>query len=605
MCGISCIINKTCKMVGENEIKKMNDLIVHRGPDDEGYFFCDSFAFGHRRLSIIDLSSDAHQPMTYNDKYVIVYNGEVYNYIEIKEELLKEGYSFHTKSDTEVILASYDRWGSDCVKRFNGMWVLAIYDKEKKIIFFSRDRFGVKPFYYTEINGKFIFGSEIKQLLTFLPTTCVNKKILMDYIVLGYLDHSNETFFENIFKLDPSHNLIYDLTTHQYSIQRYYEVSIDDSMNKADEMSAINAYCSKLIDGIKLRLRSDVKVGTCLSGGLDSSSVASIASRFYEGDDKFLAIHAQSSELKSDESTFAIAVSNYSNLDLNIIKPTKDDFLNNIDDVIRTQEEPFGSPSIFMQYFVMKKARELNCKVLLDGQGGDETLLGYERFYPAFLKGQKLLTKIHVLLAASKNSKLSIGDLLQYYIYFTNARIRFFRLKSKNSFIKKKYFYFVSKLLLTSHSKSYLDILTMQINELFCIPLPSLLRYADKNSMRHSIEGRVPFLDFQTFETALSINDQYKIKDGWTKYVLRKAVEKDNILPNSIIWRKNKLGFDAPESTWIDSLNDHLSEVLYNSIILSEIINMKKINLKKLDNRQKWKLFNIAKWEKIYNVGIR
>jgi len=242
---------------------------------------------------------------------------------------------------------------------------------------------------------------------------------------------------------------------------------------------------------------------------------------------------------------------------------------------------------------------------LLDGQGGDETLLGYERFYPAFLKGQKLLKKIHVLLAASKNSKLSIGDLLQYYIYFTNARIRFFRLKSKNSFIKKKYFYFVSKLLLTSHSKSYLDILTMQINELFCIPLPSLLRYADKNSMRHSIEGRLPFLDFQTLETALSINDQYKIKDGWTKYILRKAVEKDNILPNSIIWRKNKLGFDAPESTWIDSLNDHLSEVLYNSIILSEIINMKKINLKKLDNRQKWKLFNIAKWEKIYNVGIR
>jgi len=135
--------------------------------------------------------------------------------------------------------------------------------------------------------------------------------------------------------------------------------------------------------------------------------------------------------------------------------------------------------------------------------------------------------------------------------------------------------------------------------------LPSLLRYADKNSMRHSIEGRLPFLDFQTLETALSINDQYKIKDGWTKYILRKAVEKDNILPNSIIWRKNKLGFDAPESTWIDSLNDHLSEVLYNSIILSEIINMKKINLKKLDNRQKWKLFNIAKWEKIYNVGIR
>src|SRR5664280_71562 len=183
MCGISGIIDKNSQIIGKHEIKKMNDLIVHRGPDDEGYYFGDNFAFGHRRLSIIDVSSYGHQPMTYDNKYTIVYNGEVYNYIEIKEELLKEGYVFHTKSDTEVILASYDRWGSDCVKRFNGMWAFAIFDKEKKIIFCSRDRFGVKPFYYTEVNGRFIFGSEIKQLLAFLPERYVNKKILMDYMI--------------------------------------------------------------------------------------------------------------------------------------------------------------------------------------------------------------------------------------------------------------------------------------------------------------------------------------------------------------------------------------------------------------------------------------
>ncbi|PKN89346.1 MAG: asparagine synthase (glutamine-hydrolyzing) [Deltaproteobacteria bacterium HGW-Deltaproteobacteria-1] len=605
MCGISGIIDKHSKIIDEDEIRQMNDLISHRGPDDEGYFWGDHFALGHRRLSIIDLSSDAHQPMSYNDKYVIVYNGEVYNYLEIKEELMNLGYLFHTKSDTEVILAAYDQWGFDCLKKFNGMWAFAIFDKEKNIIFCSRDRFGVKPFYYTEVNGKFIFGSEIKQLLAFLPARYVNKNILMDYIVLGYEDHSNETFFENIFKLGQSHNLIYNLTTHQYNIQRYYEIRLNESLNRADEVSAVNAYRNKLTDGIKLRLRSDVKVGTCLSGGLDSSSVASIASRLYESDDKFLAIHAKSSELKSDESAFAIAVSSYSHLDLNIIEPTKNDFFRNIENVITAQEEPFGSPSIFLQYFVMRKARELNCKVLLDGQGGDETLLGYERFYPAFLKGQRLLAKIKVLLSARRNSKLSISDLIKYYVYFTNVRIRFFRLKTRNSFIKKKYFDLVSKSLLTFHSRSYLDILTMQINELFCTPLPSLLRYADKNSMRHSIEGRLPFLDYQTLETALSINNQYKIKNGWTKYILRKSVEKDKILPDSIIWRKNKLGFDAPEKTWMDSLNGHLTETIHHSKILSEVSDNSRININNLDNRQKWKLFNIAKWEKIYNVSIR
>ena len=185
------------------------------------------------------------------------------------------------------------------------------------------------------------------------------------------------------------------------------------------------------------------------------------------------------------------------------------------------------------------------------------------------------------------------------------VNVRLLRLKIKNSFVKKQYFNLVSKLLLESHTKNYLDILTMQINELFCMPLPSLLRYADKNSMWHSVEGRLPFIDFQTVEAALSINNQYKIKDGWTKYILRKAVEKDNILPNEIVWRKNKLGFDAPESTWIDSLNDQLDQSIYNSKILSEVINNSRMNINNLDNRQKWKLFNIAKWEKVYHVDIQ
>lgn len=605
MCGISGIIDKNNKAVSRTDIQAMNDLIVHRGPDDEGYFFGDNFAFGNRRLSIIDLSSDGHQPMTYNGKYTIAYNGEVYNYLEIKEELLNEGYIFHTKSDTEVILAAYDRWGYDCVKRFNGMWAFAIFDSVKNLIFCSRDRFGVKPFYYLEANGRFVFGSEIKQLLLFMPDRYVNKKILMDYVILGYEEHTNETFFENIFKLRQSHNLIYDLKTHQYCLQQYYKITLDENLNKSAEFTAVNTYRKKLIDGIKLRLRSDVKVGTCLSGGLDSSSIAALAARFYSSDEKFVSIHAKSSESRSDESKFAVKVSNHCGLDLHIIEPSKNDFLGNIDEIIYALEEPFIGPSIFMQYFVMKKAKELNCKVMLDGQGGDETLLGYERYFTAFLLKQSLLKKIKILFSASKNSKCSIKELLLNYIYFSNAKIVLLRHKIKSSFIKKKYYNLLSKSLLAAITKSYMDIANMQMNELFYAPLPSLLRYADKNSMQHSVEIRLPFIDYKTIETALSINNQYKIKDGWTKYILRKTMAEENALPAEIVWRRDKLGFEAPESAWIDAVNDQLPQLFCNSKILSEITKNKRINLLKLDNRQKWKLFNIAKWEKIYNVSIQ
>jgi asparagine synthase (glutamine-hydrolysing) len=216
-----------------------------------------------------------------------------------------------------------------------------------------------------------------------------------------------------------------------------------------------------------------------------------------------------------------------------------------------------------------------------------------------------LLKKIKLLFAASKNSKCSIKELLLNYVYFSNAKIILLRHKIKSSFIKKKYFNLISKPLLGSITKSYKDIATMQMHELFHAPLPSLLRYADKNSMQHSIEIRLPFIDFKTAETALSINDQYKIKDGWTKYVLRKAIAEDHTLPDEIAWRRDKIGFEAPDSAWISVVNDQLPQLICDSNILSEIVKNKSINLSKLDNKQKWKLFNIAKWEKLYHVGIR
>lgn len=601
MCGISGIINKNTSKVDNKEIQKINDLIAHRGPDSEGFYFEKNFAFGHRRLSILDLSIDGHQPMNYLDKYTITYNGEVYNYLEIKEELIKYGYSFHSKTDTEVILASYDKWGEDCVHRFNGMWAFAIYDKEKEIIFCSRDRFGVKPFYYTEIDNKFVFGSEIKQLLEFHKYRFVNKKILMDYLVIGLEDHNNETFFENIFKLQGSHNLIYDLKKNIFEIKRYYDIK-NKEIN-LDENSSVSMYQSKLNDSISLRLRSDVKVGTCLSGGLDSSSIAALASKIYKKDsnEKFVAIHAKSSEINSDESIFAKEVANNCNLDLNIIEPTKDEFINSINDVIYTQEEPFGGPSIFMQYFVMKKSKEIECTVLLDGQGGDETLVGYERYYPSYLMSLGLFDLIKGFFNSSKNSKLSKKQLFAYFVYFTKYKVRIKRLKIKNSFIKNKYFDLVSFDILEKNSKNYLNLFELQHQEIFYTQMPHLLRYEDRNSMRHSIETRLPFIDYTLVETALSIPNKYKIKDGWTKYILRRTVDK--ILPNNIVWRKNKFGFEAPTKSWLESIDNEIIRSVNESKIINKISD--SISFNKLDLNQKWKLFNISKWEEIYSVSWR
>ena len=540
--------------------------------------------------------------MHYLEKYTMTYNGEVYNYLEIREELIKDGYIFNSNTDTEVVLASYDKWGEECVTRFNGMWAFAIYDRERNSIFCSRDRFGIKPFYYTQVNDKFIFGSEIKQLLEFYETRHVNKKVLMDYLVIGYEEYKNETFFENIYKLEQSHNLLYDLASHCFEVKRYYDIEIDEKIGNLSEKDSVEEYREKFRESIALRLRSDVTVGTCLSGGLDSSAVAAIASDLYtkQTDKQFKAIHAKSTDRKTDESVYAKEVATHCHMDLNIVEPTTQEFIESIDEVIYTQEEPFGGPSIFMQYFVMREAKRLECKVMLDGQGGDETLLGYEKYYPAYLISLNPWDRIKGFLNSSKNSKLTIKQLLGYFVYFTNAKIRIKRLRQKNSFIKDEYLDMIDKDIIKISSQNYLDIFKLQYDEIYATKMPHLLKYEDKNSMRHSIETRLPFLDYRLLQMALSVNNSFKIKSGWTKYILRKTVE--NVLPKNIIWRKNKLGFEAPTDSWMKGISSNMKKSIEKSKIVSEITD--KIDFDKLDKVQRWKLFNIAKWEEVYCVKI-
>ena len=598
MCGIGGIINKNNKSVEELLIHQMTDIIAHRGPDSSGSYLYKNIAFGHRRLSILDLSSSGHQPMKYLDDLVITYNGEIYNFIEIREELIQKGYIFDSNSDTEVILKAYHCWGKTCVNYFNGMWSFSIIDIKQKIVFCSRDRFGVKPFYYIENNDLFAFGSEISQLLTFLPNKILNKKVALDYLISGIEECSNETFFKDIYLLKGGHNLVFDLQTNSYEIERYYNLKLSDQKN-----TSVDDYIQELKRSITLRLRSDVKVGTCLSGGIDSSTISSFASKLYQNsNEKFMAIHAKSSEYKTDESEFAKIVSKIANINLNFVEPSYSDFKSNILSIIKIQQEPFGSLSIIMQYFVFKKAKELGCIVMLDGQGGDETLLGYERYYPAIVKSKKGIAKLKALLQSSKNSRLSLLDTIKYQYYFSNYKLRLKRLKFKNSFYKSEILNEYESEELRIISESYNDISILQKNEIESSQLPHLLKYEDRNSMANSIESRLPFLDYKLVELSLNTNNSLKIKDGWTKFILRKAAE--TILPKEIVWRKTKLGFNAPEKTWTKEFENEMIKEIEQSEILNNFIHFKKLYFKNLDLRTKWRLYNFSVWEKEFKVKL-
>jgi asparagine synthase (glutamine-hydrolysing) len=601
MCGIAGIINQNNHVVDESVINSITDTVAHRGPDGRGIYIHNNIALGHRRLSIIDLSAHANQPMFYGDDLVIVFNGEIYNYIELREELKQAGFSFQTQSDTEVILAAYKHWGNSCLNRFNGMWAFAIYDKAKQKIFCARDRFGIKPFYYAVINHQFVFGSEIRQLLELMPQRKANLSVLADYFVTGFEEHKADTFFEGIRKLLPAHYLEYDLNTHRFNISRYYEVNIDPSVASLslDESTAL--YESVFADAVKLRLRSDVKVGTCLSGGVDSSAVALFASQEYakHTTQKFSAVNASSTEKHNDESGYAKTVSDALNLDLHITQPSADNFLSVLDKTIVTQEEPFGSPSIIMQYFVMQKARETGTIVMLDGQGGDETFLGYERYFPALVKSQPFIKRFLSLLEIAQNTKLNFAEVLFYYFYFTRSNIRIRRTKRRASIFKADFVAHTDFSLVKKFSDSYNDIIALQKMEIETTQLAHLLKYEDRNSMAHGIEARLPFLDYRCVETALAINNKFKIKDGWTKYIVRNMMN-DN-LPASIVWRTNKIGFEAPTSSWLRD-SEEIENVIKQSVLLKSIL--KKISSEQWDNKLKWKLYNVAKWEQLFNVSV-
>lgn len=603
MCGISGLVNKSSRSIQIEPLQQMNELIRHRGPDADGFYYWNNVGLAHRRLSILDLSEEGNQPMHFGEKYTIVYNGEVYNYLEIKEELVGLGYVFKSATDTEVILAAYDCWGDSCLERFNGMWAFAILDKSKNELFCSRDRFGIKPFYYTDNGDYFGFGSEIKQLLPLQSSIKADRFVLIESLLTNIDNHSERTYFEGIFTLLPGHSMCISLTDFKVQIQQYYSLydRVKPSHNDLiDDTATLKAI---LKSSVSLRLRSDVTVGTCLSGGLDSSAISAIASEEYveKTGRKFTAIHARSSERETDESGYANEVSDYYDMDMHIVTPKTRDFVQLVDEVVYTQEEPFGSPSMFMGYHVFQKAKELGCKVMLNGQGGDEVLLGYERYFTSYLHSLPFYQRIKGLILQADNSGLSFKDAFLYSFYFSSFRIRKAKL-IRESLIRHELLKAFSFDTLKKSVDSFKDVYELQKLEISTIQLPHLLRYEDRNSMRHSIETRLPFLDYRMVEASLSMKPESKIIDGWTKYVLRRALK--GILPDSVIWRKNKLGFNAPEKTWLTHHEAKMKEEISQSKLLKEIVDHDKLLdiFSTLSLKNKWKYYNVAVWERVYKV---
>ncbi|MGN6605325.1 MAG: asparagine synthase (glutamine-hydrolyzing) [Ginsengibacter sp.] len=597
MCGIAGIVKKNGDEVSEREIKVLTDIIAHRGPDDEGFYISGQLGLGHRRLSILDLSSAGHQPMIYND-LIITYNGEIYNYLELKKELESAGFHFQTHTDTEVIEAAYLFWGEDCVNHFNGMWSFVIYDPRKNILFCSRDRFGIKPFYYINNTEIFAFGSEIKQLHS-LGYRKVNTKILVDYLFIGYENHSQETFFKDVFQLEPAHKLVYNIGTGEITIKQYYRLELKDNIKDLGLDESADLYASRINKAISLRLRSDVKVGTCLSGGLDSSYIASVAAKYYneKSNNNFTSITAQSGDPMNDETKYAKMVVDSSNLDATFTRPAKNDISEDIRRIIYHQEEPFGGPSILMQYYVMKSAKESGCSVLLDGQGGDETLLGYERYYMSFLRNLRFGDSLRWFKKINEKSRLSLKEVVLYFFYFNFSFLRIYGLRRRIRGIRRKYKKCLNNQLIYEYAKSTRNTYDLQYLEITKTQLRHLLNYEDKNSMAWSVETRLPFLDFEALETAFSIKAKYKIYDGWSKYILRKVGEK--VLPPEIAWRKNKVGFEAPKKFW--NIDKDYEPLISNSKILNQIF--KDISKAK-NEKLRWKFLMIALWEREFDMEM-
>jgi asparagine synthase (glutamine-hydrolysing) len=607
MCGISGVVS--INTVSIDSFVKMNQIIKHRGPNDEGFVIFNDYdfevlgssdtaadswssnelyspksdinytifdayvGFGHRRLSILDLSPKGHQPMcTRDERFWITFNGEVYNYLEIRKELIALGYNFNTDTDTEVILSAYQQWGVECQSKFNGMWAFAVYDRIDKTIFLSRDRFGIKPLYYWfSPEGDFYFASEIKQF-TVIPgwKAVLNKERALDYLYYALTDHTEETLFNGVYTIPPSH-FVFEVVdklkgyNSKLKTDKWYTIPIEDS--KLTFAEAKNQFLEKFKDSIKLHLRADVPVGSALSGGLDSSSIVSYINILLKQEKKSESQKTFSScsvDPIFDERNWMEEVVKETQVDGHYIYPKGEDVFKLTEELIWYMDEPYQSQSAFLGYHVFEEARKNNVIVLLNGQGADEYLSGYSSY--RILRQKTLVKRVKLYQLYREMGSISqtfemilhtafdlIPKKLRYILSSYNKKNRLFN-KIVNFKILDTVRVHPYKLLKYNNQSPS----SISNHQLFREPLQKYLRWEDRNSMAHSVEARVPFLDYRLIEFIHSLPLDYLDAPNHSKKILVEALK--GILPEKVRNRKDKKGFVTPEQRWF--MNDFSTDFL-------------------------------------------
>jgi asparagine synthase (glutamine-hydrolysing) len=569
MCGIFGAIS-FAEPFDEGSYEKfvaLTDLVRYRGPDDSGYVAINSTLnrvgetpsfdvfLGNRRLAILDLSPAGHMPMTDGKGRWITYNGEIFNYIELRRELEQRGHCFSTNTDTEVILRLYDEFGESAFEKLNGMWALAIADLPRRRVVLSRDRFSIKPLYIYRSKEGFYFASEIKQLLPLLASKEVNENVLRAFLIQGLLDYSPETFFRGITRVQPMSNMVLDLTTHQCSETRYAELR-PETTNTLDQ--ARERFRDLLFESTRIRLRSDVKVGLLLSGGLDSSSIAVANSQIAEKPLETFSVVFEDSRFSEAEH---IALTTRSlGLPSHKVTVKSDDALRNLEAALYHSDEPFGGLSVVAQHRLLRMVKEeTDVVVLLSGQGGDEILLGYLKFHFFYLKS---------LLTARSYGRFARESFLSL---LHGTALRNFRLDYARRYIPRLH-HGLDWIVTDSYHPQLIweaaDLRARQLGDIEHYSVPALTHYEDRNAMAFSLEIRHPFLDYRLLNFVLGLPLEWQLRNGWTKSILRESLPE---LPAKIRWSPVKRGFSTPEQEWLRTEMTGLVQSLFTPSILEEM----------------------------------